>query len=177
MAGTGYGFGTRLLPGLSNCLRVLVLETHQVKQSEHRDLAVISFEVDDQSGEELAAGLDHVRAAEGVHDVLQMAAFGKKGRMTTHIQVLVRPDALDAAVAACFRETTTIGLRTHLVQGLALPRWFTDVQVEGRDARVKMVERPGGITGKIEADDMRGLASHAARTRLRRAAEEKAESA
>ena len=140
----------------------------------HRELAVIAFEVDDQSGEELASGLDHIRAAEGVHDVLQMPAYGKKGRMTVHVQVLVRPDALDAAVEACFRETTTIGLRTSIVQGRALPRRVAQVHVDGRELQVKLVERPGGVTGKVEADHTLSLPGHAARTGLRRSAEQAA---
>lgn len=175
---SGFGFGSRRLPGVSNCLRLLVLDTVTAPEvAGHRELAVISFEVDDQSGEELAAGLEQVRALDGVHDIVQMPAFGKKNRLAVHVQVLARPDALDAVVAACFRETTTIGLRTHLVQGRALSRRFATVAVAERQLRVKLVERPDGITGKAEADDLRAVPSHAARARLRQAAETEAETA
>ncbi|MGI3778475.1 MAG: LarC family nickel insertion protein [Janthinobacterium lividum] len=180
LRGSGIGFGSRVLPGMSNCLRALVLDTTEAGTAEdvasgHRALAVIAFEVDDQSGEDLAAGLDQLRGIEGVHDVVQMAAFGKKNRMAVHVQVLVRPDRLDAAVEACFRETTTIGLRTHLVQGRALPRRFAEIPVDGHAVAVKLVERPGGVTAKAESDSLRQIAGHAARTGLRRAAERKAE--
>lgn len=173
---SGYGFGSRSLPGISNCLRALVFETEATAATPgHRELAVISFEVDDQSGEELAMGLDRLRDLDGVHDVLQMAAFGKKSRMAVHVQVLTAPGTLDAIVAACFQETTTIGLRTHLVQGRALPRRMAAMEVGGHPVSVKLVERPGGITGKAEADHLRSLPSHAARTRLRRDAEQLAQ--
>ncbi len=176
LARTGLGFGTRALPGLSNCLRALVFEAqHTDIAAGHRELAVIQFEVDDQSAEDLAAGLDRLRATEGVHDVVQMAVFGKKGRMATHVQVLARPAALETVSEACFRETTTIGLRTHLVNGLALPRRTAEVEVDGRRLRVKLVERPGGATGKAEADDALATPGHAARARLRRRAEAMAE--
>ncbi len=174
---SGYGFGTRRLPGLSNCLRALVFEAEGAAAAPgHRELAVISFEVDDQSGEDLATGLDRLRALPGVHDVLQMAAFGKKSRLAVHVQVLAAPDALDAAIEACFRETTTIGLRTHLVEGRALARRFAAVEVDGQETTVKLVERPGEdgatvVTGKAEADHLRPVPSHAARTRLRQEAE------
>ena len=174
---SGYGFGTRRLPGLSNCLRALVFEEEVAAPGHHhRELAVIGFEVDDQSGEDLATGLDRLRAVPGVHDVLQMAAFGKKGRLATHVQVLAAPDVLDAAVDACFRETTTIGLRTHLVEGRALPRRFAAVEIDGQETVVKLVDRPGEdgaavVTGKAEADHLRPVASHAARMRLRGEAE------
>lgn len=175
---SGYGFGSRRLPGISNCLRALVFEegSADATPGHHRELAVIGFEVDDQSGEDLATGLDRLRALPGVHDVLQMAAFGKKSRLTVHVQVLAAPDALDAVVAACFRETTTIGLRTHLVEGRALARRFAAVEIEGQETTVKLVERPGEdgatvVTGKAEADHLRPVASHAARARLRQQAE------
>ncbi len=138
----------------------------------HRELAVISFEVDDQSGEDLAMGLERVRAAPGVHDVVQMPAFGKKSRLAVHVQVLTRPDTLDAVVDLCFQETSTIGLRTHLVQGRALARRFATATVDGAAVPVKLVERPGGTTGKAEADALGQLATHAARSRLRRLAEQ-----
>jgi hypothetical protein len=172
---TGIGFGTRTLPGLPNALRVMIFETASgatpIRTShDHRELAVIAFEVDDQTAEDLAAGLERLRAVAGVHDALQMPAFGKKGRMATHIQVLAAPDALDAAVDACFAETSTIGLRIHMVQGRALRRSIAEVSVEGRPVRVKRVERPGGATGKAECDDL-NAPGHATRSRLKREAE------
>ena len=158
-------------------MRALVFDTAEAAPaSSHRELAVISFEVDDQSGEELATGLERVRATPGVHDVVQMPAFGKKSRLAVHIQVLAAPGALDAAVDACFRETTTIGLRTHVVQGRALPRRFATVEVDGQPLTVKLVERPSAagapsLTGKAEADHVIPVATHAARAHLRRDAE------
>ncbi len=173
LAGSGIGFGAKILPGTSNCVRVLVTETARPSEpaTGHRSLGVIAFEVDDQSGEDLAAGLDRIRAVDGVHDVVQMAAIGKKGRMAVHVQVLAAPDALPDVTAACFRETTTIGLRTHLVEGQALRRRIARTVVDGAPVDVKLVERPDGRTGKAEADHLLGLPGHASRTRLRRQAE------
>ena len=177
---SGIGFGTRRLPGLSNCLRVLTFEEieHGVDGqatagTPHRELLVIEFEVDDQSAEDLAMGLDRLRAHGDVLDVVQMPVFGKKGRMMTHVRALARASAQDEVVAACFGETTTIGLRHHLVSGSALPRRTLAVEVDGRPVRVKCVDRPGGRTAKAEADDVAHLAdaTHAARAELRRAAE------
>jgi uncharacterized protein (TIGR00299 family) protein len=174
---TGVGFGTKTLPGISNVLRVLAFDSaasEAQRAPAHRELAVIGFEVDDQSGEDLACGLDRVRMLPGVHDVIQAPVFGKKSRIAVHVQVLVRPDVLEDAIEACFRETTTIGLRTHLVQGRALQREMLELEVDGRPVRVKRVERPGGATAKAEADDASDRGSHAARTRLRQEAERRA---
>ncbi|MEG9526344.1 MAG: LarC family nickel insertion protein [Hyphomicrobiales bacterium] len=168
---TGIGFGTKVLPGLSNCLRAMVLEDGVASGPGRRDLAVIAFEVDDQSGEDLAMGLDRLRAEPGVVDVVQMPVIGKKGRMMARIQVLVSPESLAATIAACFRETTTIGLRYHRVEGAMLARAARTVEHDGQSVRVKVVERPGGRTAKAEADDARGQAGHAVRAALRREAE------
>ena len=109
-----------------------------------------------------------------------MPAFGKKSRLGVHLQVLARPDMLEEVVDACFRETTTIGLRTHLVQGRALARRSANVDVDNQSVAVKLVERPDRqramtLTGKAEADHLQPVASHAARARLRRDAERLAE--
>jgi uncharacterized protein (TIGR00299 family) protein len=167
LVASGIGFGTKILPGLSNVLRVLVGEGDGTVDPVVRQLAVIEFEVDDQTPEDLATGLDHIRRMTGVVDVVQMPAFGKKGRLLTHIQVLAEPAALEAAVAACFAETTTIGLRTGLTSARALPR--ETVPVAG--IRVKRVARPGGATAKAESDDLAAIQGHAARQRARAAAE------
>ena len=168
---TGVGFGTRTLPGMSNCVRLLAYEEAASVGGAHRELGVIEFEVDDQSAEELAMGLDRLRAHPDIFDVVQMPAFGKKGRIMTHVRALVRVDAIDGAVAACFRETTTIGLRHHRVSGAALPRRSETVEVHGKPVRVKVVERPGGRTAKAEADDVLATEGHTARAALRREAE------
>jgi hypothetical protein len=174
LVGSGLGFGTRRLEGISNALRVLAFEASEPVPPEH-DVTVIAFEVDDQSAEDLAAGLDRLRAASGVLDVLQMAAFGKKGRVATHVQVLAEPAAAEAVAEMCFRETTTIGLRLAPVRRLVLARRRREVMVGERRVGVKLVERPGGRTGKVEADDLAALSGQAARARLRREAEAKAD--
>lgn len=168
---SGIGFGTRRLPGLSNCVRVLAFEPPTATASDHRELAVIEFEVDDQSGEDIGMGLDRLRRHGDIFDVVQMPVFGKKGRMMIHVRALARADAVDAAIAACFRETTTIGLRHRVVSGAALPRRLSTVEVEGRTVRVKVVDRPGGRTAKAEADDALTHETHSERAALRRAAE------
>jgi uncharacterized protein (DUF111 family) len=132
-----------------------------------RELAAIEFEVDDQTPEDLATGLDHIRRMAGVVDVIQMPAFGKKGRLLAHIQVLAEPAALEVAVAACFAETTTIGLRTRLTAARALPRETVAVG----SVRVKRVVRPGGVTAKAESDDLAAMPGQAARQRARATAE------
>jgi uncharacterized protein (TIGR00299 family) protein len=174
---TGMGFGTRHLPGTSNVLRLLAFAPSEDAPGlvPHRELAVIAFEVDDQTAEDLAIALERLRALPGVHDALQMAAWGKKGRMAAHVQVLARPDVLEAVVESCFRETTTIGLRTHLVHGRALTRRMHTVRLDGNAMRVKVVDRPGGRSGKTEAEDLVSAEGQTARMARRLRAQQMAE--
>lgn len=173
LRGTGTGFGTRILPGISNCLRVLAFEEGERAplREGRREVGVVEFEVDDQTAEDLAQGLDRLRSHADILDVVQMPALGKKGRMTTHVRVLARAAGVEAAIEACFRETTTIGLRYRIEAGIALPRESLTVEADGREVRVKTVDRPGGRTAKAEADDALAGEDHAARARLRRTAE------
>lgn len=172
LGGTGIGFGTRILPGLSNCVRVLRFDpVGQAPGFDTDAVLVVECEIDDQSGEELALALDRLRAHPAVLDVVQAPVFGKKGRMMAHLRLLARPDARDEVLRLFFAETTTIGLR-HSVQARAvLPRRMVEVDAGGRTVRVKAVDRPGGRTAKAEADDVADLDGHAARKARRRAAE------
>ncbi|MBI1775853.1 MAG: nickel pincer cofactor biosynthesis protein LarC [Proteobacteria bacterium] len=151
----GYGFGTKRFQGISNVLRVLVLD-ETAGHAPDQEIGVLSFEVDDQTPEDLAIGLDRLRGFPGVLDVLQAPAFGKKGRLVASIRVLAEAASLDAVAERCFAETTTIGVRLERVRRRALERETASVgDGEGRSIRVKRAKRPGGgVTAKAEMDDI-----------------------
>ena len=169
---TGIGFGTRTFPGISNVLRVLAFE--EARQSRGSDEVVqVQFEVDDQTPEDLAIALDMLRCHPSVLDVLQVPAFGKKGRMTMHIQLLSEVADMEGVFDACFSETTTLGLRFQIMQRRKLARASTTVEAAGRQMRVKVAERPGRKTAKVEADDLLNVTGgRAERERLQREAEQ-----
>jgi uncharacterized protein (TIGR00299 family) protein len=171
LVASGTGFGSRTLPGLSNHVRALCFEPIHQAPAELRRLHLIEFEVDDQSGEDLAAGLDRIRRHPGVLDVTQAPVFGKKGRMMAHVRVLTRHGYLDEVITVCFEETTTIGLRHHTLEGVGLRRTLTEATIDGQTLRVKIVERPGQCTAKAESDDVLVHAQHQRRATLRRRAE------
>ena len=169
---TGIGFGTRNFPGLSNVLRVLTFE--QAQESRGGDeVAQVQFEVDDQTPEDLAIALDKLRSHPSVLDVLQTPGFGKKGRMTMHIQLLAEVADMEGVFDACFSETTTIGLRFQVMQRRKLARASTTVEAAGRQMRIKVAQRPGRETAKVEADDLLNvIGGRAERERLQREAEQ-----
>ncbi len=163
----GIGFGTKEIAGISNVLRVMEFETAGGTIAEDQ-VAVLRFEIDDQSPEDLAVGLDKLRALDGVLDVLQTPTFGKKGRIAAQIQILARPDSREAVTAACFSETTTLGLRWEISRRAILER----EQAHG----VKLVTRPGGArTAKAEIDQVAaGDGGHAGRMARKRSSEDAA---
>ncbi|MGE0718647.1 MAG: LarC family nickel insertion protein [Alphaproteobacteria bacterium] len=163
----GHGFGTKRFPGISNVLRVRVLEP--VAAAHEDEIAVLRFEVDDQTPEDLAVGLDRLRAEAGVLDVLQAPAFGKKGRMTVQVQLLARAEAADAVADRCFAETTTLGLRMERVRRRILPRAMAE---EAGPVRVKIADLPDGRrTAKAEMADVAAGGDRVGRAGLRRHAE------
>ena len=172
---SGIGFGTSRLPGTSNVLRLLAFEpVTGLESSVRRErLAVCEFEVDDQTGEDLALALDRLRAVDGVLDVSSHAMHGKKGRIAMHVRLLARVAAVDSLIDACFGETTTLGIRWHEVSRATLARTSVTVTVDGRPVRVKSARRPGRVrTSKAEIEDLARLAAgHAERERLRARAE------
>ncbi len=152
MSVTGNGFGARVLPGISNVLRCMAFapESGAVREEE---ISIATFEIDDQTAEDLALALDRVRQTSGVLEVFQAPVFGKKGRMSTQVQILLRPERIDEVASMCFEETSTLGLRLARVSRKVLPREI--VLVDGPAVRVKLAKRPSGpVSGKAEMDDL-----------------------
>lgn len=179
---SGLGFGRRVLrdrPNALRCTAFLPIEarTEVPAAAPGADMVdTLEFEVDDQTAEDLAVGLERLRARDDVLQVFQMPLFGKKGRMATRIHVVAREGAGEAVARACFVETTTLGLRRQRLERCTLAR--TDVAAAGEPAqrlRVKLCERPDAVTAKAEMDDLaRQPGGHAGRERRRRAAEAQA---
>lgn len=169
---SGAGAGTRDLPGLPNVVRLLAFAAADRPGD---SLLVMEFEIDDQSPEDLARGLDRLRALDAVRDVALFQAIGKKGRPVQSVRLLADTLGREAVLDAIFRETTTIGLRLREEQRVILPRRLVTVTAGGRQVRVKLAERPGGmLSGKAEADDVAEAGDAAARQALRAAAERQA---
>ena len=151
---SGYGFGTRRFPGVSNVLRMLVFDTAEAESWLSDQVLEVAFEVDDQTGEELANALDRIRQYSGVLDVLQSPAFGKKGRLVSAIRILGNPEVESDLIRLCFEETTTIGIRKQLVNRSILRREEITVNEGDGSYRVKVVQRPTHTSAKAEMDDI-----------------------
>ena len=175
---SGSGFGLRTLEGTSNVLRLLAFETLEGRNTASDRITVCNFDVDDQPPEDLAVGLERLRALDGVLDVAQAPIFGKKGRLGAQVRVLARLGSRTQVIDEIFAQTTTLGVRWYEVNRAVLARDAVRVH-EGRSTvRVKRARRPGGeCTVKAEMDDVAALAGgRAARERVRNEAERAARS-
>jgi hypothetical protein len=138
-------------------------------------IGIITFEIDDQTAEDLAVGMDALRTSEGVLDVLQIPAVGKKGRMVCQVQVLCRPDVLDDVIDGCFTQTTTIGLRWNMTARAKLARKMATVEDGQRPVSVKLADRPDGrSSAKADVESLRACSGEPARRQRRKKAEQKA---
>ena len=171
LVATGAGAGTRQLRGAPNILRVLALaEVTLATES----ILVIEFDIDDQSPEETAIALDNLRAVAGVRDVATFQGLGKKGRWVQAVRIMTEPSARDAVSEAIFSETTTLGLRLRQESRVTLRRRDVVVEGESGPVRVKLAERPTGVTAKAESDDVARAKGAAGRARVRKSATRRA---
>ena len=152
----GFGFGTRKFPGISNVLRILHFESDKSELWKTQSVSQIEFELDDQTAEEIANALDQLRKQKGVLDVIQYSVLGKKNRLSTSIRLLYQASNSEEIQQACFRLTTTLGLRLSEVTRSILSRTEKSIQRDGKSYRVKVTDRPGGVTAKGEMDDFSG---------------------
>jgi uncharacterized protein (TIGR00299 family) protein len=163
---SGHGFGARRLPDLPNVLRAVVFSASGAPGADR--IAVLRFEVDDQSPEDLAIGLDRLRRLPAVRDVCQWSCLGKKGRLGVAVQVLCEPAAVETVADACLGETASIGLRWHITNRRILAR----EPIDAPDGGGKRVRRPDGTTTiKADADSLADAGDYAARAARRRLVE------
>ena len=172
----GTGFGNSRFQGISNVLR-LIMYDDQVSDLQNETVAVLEFEIDDQSPEDLSIGLDRIREMPGVRDVIQIAATGKKGRITMHVQILAGARYLKEIAVACTTETSTLGVRCRLSERLIVNR-ETILHQDGESiVPVKVAKRPDGTsTAKVEADHLGKAGNFSQRKQLKQKTEVDAES-
>ena len=177
---SGFGAGTKDFKDRANALRLILADAELTDDDASRAagsgstpasspaaierLVVLAADLDDCTGEQVAAVAELLRAA-GALDVTVLQTIMKKGRPGTRIEVLADPRLADALAALLLRESSTIGVRQHLVQRLALPREHHDVVVFGQPVGLKTVRlADGSRRAKPEFDDVVRAAAATGRT-------------
>ena len=150
---SGFGAGTKDFPGRANALR-LTLARADVAGDVRERLVLLAADLDDATGELIAAAADALREA-GALDVVLLPTLMKKGRPGTRLELLARPDRADELERLILERTTTIGVRRSDVLRRALPRESRTVSVDGHAVRVKLARTPDGAERtKPEMDDV-----------------------
>jgi pyridinium-3,5-bisthiocarboxylic acid mononucleotide nickel chelatase len=137
----GYGAGTRELDR-PNVVRVSVGE--MVRTTSSGQALILQTTIDDLPGELLPPVLGSLRTA-GAGDAWATPVLMKKGRPGQEITCIADPWHGDALRAVLFRETTTLGVRGHLVDKWQLQREWVTVEVAGCAVRLKV----GRLRGEV----------------------------
>jgi pyridinium-3,5-bisthiocarboxylic acid mononucleotide nickel chelatase len=155
---SGFGAGTKDFVGRANALRIVLADAPSAAPPECESLVLLAADIDDMTGEYLAAAADDLRAADAL-DVVVLPTHMKKGRVGARLEVLARPETAAELERLIFARTTTIGVRSSTVSRRALPREERVADVDGHRVRVKVATLPdGGTRAKAEFDDVAAAA-------------------
>jgi uncharacterized protein (TIGR00299 family) protein len=166
IAQTGYGAGTRDIPGHANVLRITVGESLREGHSDqaptrasHETISVLEANLDDLNPQVFGYLLDRLLAA-GALDVFATPVQMKKNRPGILLSVLAKPDTVDELTQIIFAESTTLGVRRREEQRQILARKWHTVSTRFGDVRIKLASLNGTVTSYApEYEDCRRLAA------------------
>ena len=151
----GYGFGTRELPDRANLLRATLLVSEPCSISNSDSVTTIQCDIDDMTGEQLAIAREKIRAQDGVLEITESIAIGKKNRHIHTLTILTNNQNSSVVINYVFNHTSTIGIRYWQCQRKILARQHSKVAVADSEYDIKTVTRPdGSITSKIESNHL-----------------------
>lgn len=153
----GQGFGHRRYADRPNVLRALLFESGDAP-AEAQDGLQLETLIDDCSPE-LIGGLCRRLREAGALDAWCLPAQTKRDRPGVALFVLCRPEFREQALDLLFRESTTLGVREHLVRRTTLPRAVRAVSTPWGDVRVKVASwRDAPVTMAPEWSDCEACA-------------------
>ena len=144
----GYGAGHKDFPDTANVVRCQLL----IEEPAGDVVDELRCELDDATGEQLAAALAELLAA-GARDAYLTPIVMKKGRPGHVLSVLCAPADRERLARLVLVRTPTIGVRWSRATRLMLPRRTDTVVVRGHPILLKVVTGPeGDERAKPEAD-------------------------
>ena len=147
LGAVGVGAGTADRPGRANVTRVL-LGSVSAQRNDSADQAVVLEANIDDLDPRLWPGILARLLTAGALDAWLVPILMKKGRPAHTLCALARPDAVAALRDIILSETSSLGVRHHVVSRLALPRAWIDVEIGSGTVPVKIgyrgrSDRPG----------------------------------
>jgi pyridinium-3,5-bisthiocarboxylic acid mononucleotide nickel chelatase len=170
---TGYGAGTRDLPGQPNVLRIVVgqlfaatVADKNVRATESNftsigqdTVTVLEANLDDLSPQVFGYVMEKLFEA-GALDVFGTPIQMKKNRPGTLLTVLTKPAEADSLSKIVFAETTTLGIRRRDERRQILAREWQSVSTRFGDIRIKVASMNGTISSYApEYEDCRRIAA------------------
>ena len=157
---SGYGLGSRKKTEYNNFLRLNAYKKNISEQNMINDqVVVLSFELDDQTAEDISIGIEKVSDFEGVLDIVQHPVYSKKQRIATSIRILCKLYEHKKIVEECFNQFNTLGIRYEITKRLILPRKINKINFDDKKLRIK---KSIGKRVKIESDDLKKITSNQA---------------
>ena len=157
----GYGAGAADLKEKANVLRLLIGEAAPSEPGAYWDapVTVIETNIDDMSPQ--IYGYFAERALEaGALDVFSSPVQMKKNRPGQLVTILSEPHNVSRLIDLLFRETTTIGVRTHDVRRKTLARESVTVETPFGEVRMKISRLHGSVRNATpEYEDCRRIAA------------------
>lgn len=157
----GYGAGSADNREKPNVLRLLIGDSAESEAGEHWDtpVSVIETNLDDMSPQIYGYFVERALAA-GALDIFSSPVQMKKNRPGLLVTILCNPDDVTRMIDLVFRETTTIGVRTHEVRRKVLDRDFVPVETPFGAVRMKVSRMNGSVLNAApEYDDCQRIAA------------------
>lgn len=139
---TGYGAGTRDLE-TPNLLRAILGEAAETSVDK-AEAVLIEANIDDMNPELYEYVMERLFQA-GASDVWLVPAIGKSGRPMNTLTVLAPSNIEESVRDIVLDETSSLGLRTTLVEKWMSERISIEVRVQGQTIRVKIGKRAGRV--------------------------------
>jgi uncharacterized protein (TIGR00299 family) protein len=154
----GYGAGKRNLP-IPNLLRVLIgVQNGEEKEYDKDTVTVVETNIDDMNPEFYEYIMSRLFES-GALDVYLTPTQMKQVRPATLLSVIVAAENLRPVLEVIFRETTTLGVRTHQAKRYKLAREGITVKTEYGKVRVKVGRLKGEVVNLApEYRDCRSVA-------------------
>lgn len=158
IAQTGYGAGSRDIPGHPNLARVMIGDKVADESGFDDTISVIQANVDDMNPQLFGFMMDRALAA-GALDVTSSAIQMKKNRPGLEITILSKPGTAEALARILFEQTTTLGVRIHEARRRVLEREIVSVETPYGKVRVKVAKLHGqSVNAAPEYEDCRRIA-------------------
>ena len=157
---TGYGAGSRDLPGHANVVRLTVGEAQSefAAKTSEQTITVLEANIDDLNPQVFGYVMDRL-LEEGALDAFGIPVQMKKNRPGMLLTVLCRPQDAGKLTNLILSETTTLGVRRREERREVLARKLVTVSTRWGDVRLKVASMNGTITNYApEYDDCRRIA-------------------